>query len=297
MTERHDTRQHFDRTIDTAMATDEKNTPSIEQILELERAQREDLKIVDQHIVQMDRRLLGANIVGFVLFALLSGLAAYLWVSAATKHCERRQKADAKRIKRMRLVLEQWKKDKAKKQKAEAERATLLAKLMGLYHKGEDEKALNLLPKADAAATTPLERTILNQITIGLNRRAALRSLARGISEYQKDKTKEATKHLLQVLKYCPTGPIALQAHYYAGLCYHKRQDYRKAALHLGAVATAPGGEDILDDTGLFRLGHSHDLLKQSQAAKKYYSLLLEKYPKSPFAPVAKTKLRQLGGP
>ena len=189
------------------------------------------------------------------------------------------------------------KKERADEQKKASQRASLLTKLLDLYRRGEDQNALELLPKAESAATTPLEHAVVTEVSERLNRRAALRALASGIADCQRDKTKEALKHLLQALKYAPKGPIALQAHYYAGLCYHKRQDYRKAAMHLGSVATDPAGEDILDDAGLFRLGHAHDLLKQSQAARKYYGLLLERYPKSAFAPVAKAKLRQLGGP
>ncbi len=277
------------------MANDD--SKKLDQVLELERAQREDLKLLDHHLVSLNKRILGANIIGFVLFALLCATAAYLVASTADKRAERRRKADVDQLVRLRRTLKQWKTEQSKTREESSARTTLLTKLMDLYHRGENEKALELLPKAEAAAHSALEHAVVAEVSRNLNRKAALAALARGISDYQRDKPKDAIKHLLQALKYAPHGSIALQAHYYAGLSYHKRQDYRKAAQHLGALATDPAGEDILDDAGLFRLGHAHDLLKQSQAARKYYGLLIERYPKSVFAPVARAKLRQLGGP
>ncbi len=49
-----------------------------------------------------------------------------------------------------------------------------------------------------------------------------------------------------------------------------------------------------MDDVALFRLGHANELLKHSSAARKFYRLLVDRYPKSPLAPVAKAKMRSL---
>ncbi|MCD6499135.1 MAG: tetratricopeptide repeat protein [Deltaproteobacteria bacterium] len=274
------------------MSQDQNSETSLKQIVDVQRTQRDDLRLLGEHVGRLGNRILAASIVSFALFAIFCAAAAYLWVRTTTKHFSydlaRATRHSESLQRRVDALTTQQRVGKTKRLK-NAER---IVRYFELFLKGQTDKALALQTDAVKRGKGPLARAVVAFVSRGLRLRSAQQEYAHGLAEMEEKHYKTAAKHLLSALRYAPDGPLAGKIHYRLGLAYYQSSHFRDAAEHFEAVTRQE--PKMLDDSGLFRLAHAHDILKEEPAARRYYKQLLERFPHSEYAAIVKGKLRQL---
>ncbi len=264
------------------------------RILEVTMAQRQDLGNLDLHVAQLSRRVLMASLVAYSLFAALCVAGALLAVRAARQRALRAEERARAARREFERRLEKVQAEAAKERKERAERRKRLLFYLNAFVRGEVRRALELEARAQESVADELDEALVAFVSRKLHERAARAALADGLAAFFGGRLKKALKLFEQGIQYATPGPLALKLRYYAGLCAYKQGDFPAAARHLGRVAASGDGESLMDDVALFRLGHANELLKHTSAARKFYRLLLDRYPKSPLVPVARAKLRSL---
>lgn len=266
----------------------------IPRILQNTQAQREDLKVVDIHIEKLSRRVLLGSVFAYVVFASLCITAAYLWVDIATGQQASRRDAIERKLGVTEKELGALKKQMEENRTAARERSEKLAVFFEWFIEGKYEKILKEGRKLSDMASTPLERLVVQHVTTAAKRQTSFDAYAEGVHAYNAGKPKAAIGHLTRAMKYDNTGPHIPALRYYLGLTHYKQSNYRKATIHLEAMLKSDKKQKFLDDHALFRLGHSHELLKQNNQAKRHYKNLLKSFPKSQYVGIVRSKINQL---
>lgn len=253
-----------------------------------------ELQAVDAHLLRLSRWVIAGMVIAYLLFAALCITAAYLWVDLTTGQQKSQLKAVERKLRVTDNELARLRK-KTKKTSADAHtRSERIAKYFQLYLSGDFEKIFNEHQKLANQAATPLEKLVTRHVQSEAKRHASFHAYCQGVAAYNQGKTKKAVDHLESALKYDRTGPHVPALHYYLGLSYYKLSQYRKATVHLEKMIKAKSKHDVVDEHALFRLGHAHEMLKQTAMAKRHYQRLLKKFPKSQYTSIVKSKLRQL---
>jgi len=275
------------------MSQDQHTEASLKQIVDVQRTQRDDLRLLGEHVVRLGNRILAASIVSFVLFAAFCTVAAYLWVRTTTKHFSHDLARATKQSERLQRQIDAAAARQRRREAESRKNSERIANYFELFVSGQTDKALAMQTDAVKRGHGPLRRVVVDFVSRGLRLRSAQQEYAHGLAEIEENHNKSATKHLLSALRYAPTGPLAGKIHYRLRGTYYKTSHFRDAAEHFEAVTRQDPA--ALDDSGLFRLAHAHDLLKEGPAARRYYNLLLKRFPRSEYASIVKGKLRQLG--
>lgn len=94
-------------------------------------------------------------------------------------------------------------------------------------------------------------------------------------------------------LKHYPDTEVSDNAQYWIGECLYATGDFQGAITEFKRVAEVyPKGDKV--PAALFKAGVSQARLKQNEEAKKSFRLVIQRYPKSPEAALAKERLAQL---
>jgi tetratricopeptide (TPR) repeat protein len=269
----------------------------VRQNLEIERAQREDLKSLDENLQKVASRLLMSTVIIYLVFAALCVLGAYLWIDLTTRSCTDSLAKSQKTLKAAQQTMQGLKQKLDRHNSIARNRSERVAKYLQRYLVGEGRKLLKEYDQVASLAQTPLERMVVNHVRQQLRREAGLEAYAEGVAAYNQDKAqsyKTAVEKLELALKYDSSGGHVPALRYYLGVTYYKLQRFRKATKQLEALAQSSRAAELLDGRALFHLAHAHDLLKQERRARKYYRKYLKKFPKGPHAGLVRQKLKQL---
>jgi len=94
-------------------------------------------------------------------------------------------------------------------------------------------------------------------------------------------------------LKHYPDTEVSDNAQYWIGECLYATGDFQGAIAEFKRVAEVyPKGDKV--PAALFKAGVSQARLKHNEEAKKSFRLVIQRYPKSPEAALAKERLAQL---
>lgn len=96
-----------------------------------------------------------------------------------------------------------------------------------------------------------------------------------------------------EYLKHYPDTEVSDNAQYWIGECLYATGDFQGAIAEFKRVAEVyPKGDKV--PAALFKAGVSQARLKQNEEAKKSFRLVIQRYPKSPEAALAKERLAAL---
>jgi tol-pal system protein YbgF len=96
-----------------------------------------------------------------------------------------------------------------------------------------------------------------------------------------------------EYLKHYPNTEVSDNAQYWIGECLYATGDFQGAIVEFKRVVdNYPKGDKV--PAALFKTGVSQARLKQDDEAKKTFRLLIQRYPKSPEAALAKERLGSL---
>ena len=96
-----------------------------------------------------------------------------------------------------------------------------------------------------------------------------------------------------EYLRHYPDTEVSDNAQYWIGECLYATGDFQGAIVEFKRVVdNYPKGDKV--PAALFKTGVSQARLKQDEEAKKSFRLVIQKYPKSPEASLAKERLGQI---
>lgn len=102
-----------------------------------------------------------------------------------------------------------------------------------------------------------------------------------------------ASEGFIKFLQRYPSSTLADDAQYGLGECFYSRQKYLEAiSEYRRVILLYPEGDKA--PAALLRLGLTHENLDNLSKAKKEWETLIEKYPDSPEAAIAKERLKNL---
>jgi tol-pal system protein YbgF len=104
-----------------------------------------------------------------------------------------------------------------------------------------------------------------------------------------------AVTGFVNYLKYFPETELADNAQYWLGECHYAKKNYTKAAIEFHKVLENYSSGDKVP-SALYKLGLSLLELKSAGQANKYFQELIEKYPNTEEAKLAKEKLNKTKG-
>lgn len=103
----------------------------------------------------------------------------------------------------------------------------------------------------------------------------------------------EARKDLRAYVRQFPSDEKADDAQYLVGESFFREKQYEKAIAEFQRVIDAFAGGDMVDDA-FFQAGTAAAAMKWCTDARAYFGVLLQRFPKSPFAKPAQQKLDYL---
>ncbi|MEK6561074.1 MAG: tol-pal system protein YbgF [Nitrospirota bacterium] len=131
------------------------------------------------------------------------------------------------------------------------------------------------VPSGGAAASTPSE--LYNQ----------------SYKDYMSGNYDLAIEGFYNYLRQSPTGNLAPNALYWIGECYYSKGDYGKAVTVFESVTIDyPKSDKIV--SALLKMGYGYEKLKNNDMAKLYFKKVVEQFPYSPEASLAKVRLTDL---
>lgn len=273
------------------------------QNIEVERAQREDMQVLDEHLQRVGRRLLVTTILVYLLFAALCVTGAYLWIDLARRNSQRELTRGRRATRNVKAALATLRKTVETQKNESRLRSERIARYLETFLAGEEKGLLKQHDELISGTLTPLERVVVLYVHREIRQKAGFETYTEGVALYNQamvsrrkkpEKFKEAVEKLELALKYDNSGKHVPSLHYYLGLTYYRLSHYRLATKHLEYVSRSSRGAEMMDPDGLFRLAHAHDLLKQEAQARRNYELFLKRFPKNQNAGMVKQKLKQL---
>lgn len=266
----------------------------ISRILQYAETQREDLKMVDMHLERLSKRVLLGSIVAYLVFAALCITASYLWVDIATGRHSARTAALERTLSLSEKELAETRKRMEENNAAAGDRSEKIAIFFEWFLEGDFEKIHKEGRKIADIAQTPLERLVVGHINNEAKKHASFHAYAQGVHEFNSGEIDNAIENLTRAIKYDGTGPHISALLYYLGSAQYKKGNYRQATVHLEAMLKSDDKNRFLDDHALFRLGHAHELLKQTAQARNHYNRLLKVFPKSQYVGLVRSKLQHM---
>jgi tol-pal system protein YbgF len=104
-----------------------------------------------------------------------------------------------------------------------------------------------------------------------------------------------AAQSLQDYLNQFPTGPRAVEAHYYLGECHYATERYLEATAEFQRVVTDYPSARLVPAAYL-KMGRAYQQLEERGLAEKAYRALVEKHPTTEEARQARSALTELGG-
>ncbi len=130
-------------------------------------------------------------------------------------------------------------------------------------------------PPGGAAASTPSE--LYNQ----------------SYKDYMSGNYDLAIEGFYNYLRQSPTGNLAPNALYWIGECYYSKGDYSKSVTVFESVTIDyPKSDKIV--SAFLKMGYGYEKLKNNDMAKLYFKKVVEQFPYSPEASLAKVRLTDL---
>lgn len=130
-------------------------------------------------------------------------------------------------------------------------------------------------PSGGAAASTPSE--LYNQ----------------SYKDYMSGNYDLAIEGFYNYLRQLPTGNLAPNALYWIGECYYSKGDYAKSVTVFESVTIDyPKSYKIV--SALLKMGYGYEKLNNNDMAKLYFKKVVEQFPYSPEASLAKVRLTEL---
>jgi len=130
-------------------------------------------------------------------------------------------------------------------------------------------------PSGGAAASTPSE--LYNQ----------------SYKDYMSGNYDLAIEGFYNYLRQSPTGNLAPNALYWIGECYYSKGDYSKSVTVFESVTIDyPKSDKIV--SAFLKMGYGYEKLKNNDMAKLYFKKVVEQFPYSPEASLAKVRLTDI---
>ncbi|MEK6713733.1 MAG: tol-pal system protein YbgF [Nitrospirota bacterium] len=154
--------------------------------------------------------------------------------------------------------------------------------------KGEEVRKQQEMPVVPAPPVTPL-----GQPPVHSPASTPSELYNQSYKDYMSGNYDLAIEGFYNYLRQSPTGNLAPNALYWIGECYYSKGDYSKSVTVFESVTIDyPKSDKIV--SAFLKMGYGYEKLKNNDMAKLYFKKVVEQFPYSPEASLAKVRLTEL---